>query len=209
MRIENAAGYYLVEATATFSDAEALIPIFTDWPGQVWKLDTALNRVSTSAQRLNDTTISKSPVDSIGSALFFLRNSADETLGAIEFSWHQNTRVGSPSGFQVYRAAISPAYRGLGHFSTLYNLIVYFAHCFLGAEEATIATIDTAPQVTHKLEQNSVARAGSEEVIPDLYTQKEVVLEFDDFHPTLGDHQHVDISIKVGGTVLSLPTRKV
>jgi hypothetical protein len=209
VKIVDELGYYLEEARPKYADSENLAAAMADWPGQIYTLNVSMDLVSMSNSQLNDQTIQQSPLPSFNNCIMFLKNPSGEHLGAFEFSFYQDTDETSLSMFQVYRAAIIPEHRGQGYFSKMYDLIVHFAHCFIGAEKASMITIDTSPQVKHKVGQNSIAYESEPEEIPDLYTQQTIILDFDDFHASLSTHQDADICVMVNDEMVACPIRKV
>lgn len=208
MKISHTSGLYLEPASGSFSDAETIHDLFSDWVSGPINLNTALDWVSETSRHLNDVNIKLSTIPHIYKSIVLLKLADATAVGALQFSYFPKKTVTdsltSKSGFQVHKAIIKKDERGKGYFTTMFLLIAWFATEFLKSDEGFYHSIDSAPQVARKTGQRSTTD-GDTEVIPEAYTQTENFIYLSAFSASFTTAEKAAVSLTVDGSVVTPP----
>jgi hypothetical protein len=186
MKIIHPNNYYLEDVKATFSDAEEFYQCFLSWPTGSIPLNACLSLVSKSAGIWSDVRAKKEVIKSFDNAYMFLKNPSGDVIGITHFEYVQDFDEPEKTFFNSKRSVVKPQYRGQGHFTTLFDLLVYFGHFWLKAENSIVITLDTAPEVDNKLNQIDSGETIGEVTAKrgkNSWVEKENKMNYDDFHP--------------------------
>lgn len=211
MKILNStSGFYLTEVQETFSDAEALVQIFKDYVFPK-NLRNCLDMCSTSQKTLNDERIVLSPVPRIESGIFFLCDSSHTKVGAISFTFSDHGST-STSYITKVKAVIKKSERGRGCFTEMFTLISWFFNQFLQADQAQISIVDTAPQVSRKLDERTVEtlnqRDAPEATVP-FNSVSDRKINVTDYAGSFTSSEWVPFSLSVNDETVAVPTKGI
>jgi len=211
MKILNSnSGFYLTEVQETFSDAETLVQIFKDYVFPK-NLRSCLDMCSISQRTLNDERIVLSPVPRIEQGVFFLCDSNDTKVGSISFTFSDHGSS-STSYITKVKAVIKKSERGRGCFTEMFTLISWFFNQFLQADLAQISIVNTAPQVSKKLDERTVEtlnqRDAPESTVPfDSVSDRKVKVA--DYSGSFTSEEWAPFSLLINDVTVAIPDKGI